>query len=354
MARRGGARIRQRVVQPLLDRPLPLPLAERLEDAAAARAERQAAAGSQPGAASDVDQSSTALRTRSAYAVQSVFALAPVPMPLAAGAAGHVQTAPERAASVLPVTASAVHNGSSSGGSGSSSGGSGGLAHAPAVSPAACHVAADPAASPLAFTRHLVAAANGGAPLPCRMESLAWLLFSTGREQARLLGGTPPDAPSVWLASPEAAELLERVYAVGEAAAELGVADGLAPPGGGAGVASNGQRAIASLDFAGLLTRYLQQARRGAVGPMPCRGMAGRQPRSTGCRAGCHECGGTTQRRFGPQTKPASRLCSWLLLQAGHALNTHHARCSPVPTPSHLSPPARRDAAGAVHRCAAR
>ena len=186
------------------------------------------------------------------YAVVDGWNLVPTPIPLtrsvdgadmgqaaARGMAAH--------STITPVSNSATSASSLAGSSSSSSHRSSSGIHA---------VAADAAASPLAFTRHLVAASNGAAPLPSRMESLSWLLFSTGREQARLVTGSSED-PSAWLSGPEAAELLERVYAVGEAAADLGVADDLAA-GNGAPV-SNGQRAVAALDFAALLTRYLHQ-----------------------------------------------------------------------------------------------
>jgi hypothetical protein len=116
------------------------------------------------------------------------------------------------------------------------------------------------AASPhLAFARHLAAACNGAAPLQARMEAASLLLFNTGRQQRALLAGPPSDAAS-WLASPDSVTLLEQVYEVGGALADLGVGDaGPSGPYAGAAPVSNGARAVAALDFAALLTRYLQQ-----------------------------------------------------------------------------------------------
>ncbi|KAI8465554.1 MAG: hypothetical protein J3K34DRAFT_85049 [Monoraphidium minutum] len=127
----------------------------------------------------------------------------------------------------------------------------------------------------LAFARHLSAASNGAAPLGGRMESLSWLLFTTGRAQARGLAGPPADVRSWLAAGPEGTALLERVYLAGGALADLGAAaDGLYAGGAGGAAASNGQRAIASLDFASLLSRYLTQhgvtLRETFVAELPC------------------------------------------------------------------------------------
>ncbi|GBF99973.1 hypothetical protein Rsub_12666 [Raphidocelis subcapitata] len=142
-----------------------------------------------------------------------------------------------------------------------------GAVHAAHAAPAA-PAAPLAAATPLAFARHLSAATNGSAPLGTRMESLSWLLFSSGRAQAALPG--PPADPSTWLAAPGGLDLLEQVYVVGGAVADLGVADTLYS---GAAPASNGQRAVAALDFAALLTRYLGQhgvtLREGFVAELP-------------------------------------------------------------------------------------
>ena len=117
----------------------------------------------------------------------------------------------------------------------------------------------DAASQQLAFARHLSTASNGLAPLSSRLESLSYLVFTTGQAQARLLRG-PASDPRSWLESGEGVALLERVYLLGQAVADLGAAaDGAYAAGAGGVAASNGQRALASLDFASLLSRYLAQ-----------------------------------------------------------------------------------------------
>lgn len=136
---------------------------------------------------------------------------------------------------------------------------------APANQPAAAAPPASPAtildaSSQLAFARHLSTASNGCAPLGSRMESLSWLVFMSGQQQARTITGPPAD-PSSWLETAEKLALLEQVYVLGQAVADLGVADGVYAAGAGGGAASNGQRAVAALDFAALLGKYLNQVR---------------------------------------------------------------------------------------------
>lgn len=109
------------------------------------------------------------------------------------------------------------------------------------------------ASASLRFAKHLANASNGCAPPSSRFESTGWLLFETKRLQAALIGPAPHTAER-WVASTEGLQLLEQVYLVGAAIAELGTADGLQPLS-----SSNGSRAIVSLDYSRLLERYLQQ-----------------------------------------------------------------------------------------------
>ncbi|KAF8071366.1 hypothetical protein HT031_001450 [Scenedesmus sp. PABB004] len=111
-------------------------------------------------------------------------------------------------------------------------------------------------AQQLRFAKHLAAASNGVAPAAARSESMAWLLFDAKRAQAALFGGEgpPPCDAASWLAAPGGRALLERLLLLGGALAELGTADGLAPLASGAGA-----RAVASLDYARLLERFLAQ-----------------------------------------------------------------------------------------------
>lgn len=109
--------------------------------------------------------------------------------------------------------------------------------------------------SSLKFAKHLANVSNGCAPPMTRFESLGWLLFESKRLQASLLGPTPQQAAaSSWLSSAQGVQLLEQIYLIGAAIAELGTADGLQPLS-----SSNGSRAIVSLDYSRLLERYLQQ-----------------------------------------------------------------------------------------------
>lgn len=110
--------------------------------------------------------------------------------------------------------------------------------------------------SPLKFAKHLANVSNGCAPPMTRFESLGWLLFESKRLQASLLGPNTRQqaAASSWLSSAQGVQLLEQIYLVGAAIAELGTADGLQPLS-----SSNGSRAIVSLDYSRLLERYLQQ-----------------------------------------------------------------------------------------------
>jgi hypothetical protein len=137
------------------------------------------------------------------------------------------------------------------------------LAPAPAVTQQQQVVPFDPSAassvaapSPLKFAKHLANVSNGCAPPMTRFESLGWLLFESKRLQASLLGPNTPQqaAVSSWLSSAQGLQLLEQIYLVGAAIAELGTADGLQPLS-----SSNGSRAIVSLDYSRLLERYLQQ-----------------------------------------------------------------------------------------------
>lgn len=109
--------------------------------------------------------------------------------------------------------------------------------------------------SSLKFAKHLANVSNGCAPPMIRFESLGWLLFESKRLQASLLGPNPQQAAaSSWLSSAQGVQLLEQIYLIGAAIAELGTADGLQPLS-----SSNGSRAIVSLDYSRLLERYLQQ-----------------------------------------------------------------------------------------------
>lgn len=85
-----------------------------------------------------------------------------------------------------------------------------------------------------------------------------------------------------------------QVYMIGQAVAELGAAaDGLYYAGGVA--ASNGQRAVASLDFASLLNRYLAQ-------------VGGEQ----GCfEDGCLEAAAITPDLGPGEGKRSARVSSW-------------------------------------------
>lgn len=105
----------------------------------------------------------------------------------------------------------------------------------------------------LKFAKHLANVSNGCAPPTSRFESLGWLLFESKRLQASLIGSSPSIVGS-WLCSADSMQLLEQIYLVGAAIAELGSADGLQPMS-----SSNGSRAIVSLDYSRLLERYLQQ-----------------------------------------------------------------------------------------------
>lgn len=107
--------------------------------------------------------------------------------------------------------------------------------------------------SPLKFAKHLATVSNGCAPPMSRFESLGWLLFESKRLQASLVG-PQQHAVGSWLGSRDSMQLLEQIYLVGAAIAELGTADGLQPLS-----SSNGSRAIVSLDYSRLLERYLQQ-----------------------------------------------------------------------------------------------
>lgn len=109
-------------------------------------------------------------------------------------------------------------------------------------------------AASLKFAKHLSSVSNGVAPPSSRMESLGWLLFETKRLQASSLPQQDSSDPAVWLRSADSLQLLEQIYLVGAAIAELGTADGLQPLS-----VSNGARAIVSLDYSRLLERYLQQ-----------------------------------------------------------------------------------------------
>lgn len=107
--------------------------------------------------------------------------------------------------------------------------------------------------SAVKFAKHLANVSNGCAPPPSRFESLGWLLFETKRLQASVIGAEA-QLPDSWLSSADGMQLLEQVYLVGSAIAELGTADGLQPLS-----TSNGSRAIVSLDYSRLLERFLQQ-----------------------------------------------------------------------------------------------
>jgi hypothetical protein len=109
------------------------------------------------------------------------------------------------------------------------------------------------ARSSIKFAKHLSNVSNGCAPPMSRFESLGWLLFESKRLQAALVGPDPAAVDS-WLCSADTMQLLEQIYLVGAAIAELGTADGLQPLS-----SSNGSRAIMSLDYSRLLERYLQQ-----------------------------------------------------------------------------------------------
>jgi hypothetical protein len=109
------------------------------------------------------------------------------------------------------------------------------------------------ARSSIKFAKHLANVSNGCAPPMSRFESLGWLLFESKRLQAALVGPNPA-AVNSWLCSADSMQLLEQIYLVGAAIAELGTADGLQPLS-----SSNGSRAIISLDYSRLLERYLQQ-----------------------------------------------------------------------------------------------
>lgn len=109
------------------------------------------------------------------------------------------------------------------------------------------------APSSLKFAKHLANVSNGCAPPMSRFESLGWLLFETKRLQATTIGPSA-QAPDSWLCTAANTQLLEQIYLVGAAIAELGTADGLQPLS-----TSNGSRAIVSLDYSRLLERYLQQ-----------------------------------------------------------------------------------------------
>jgi hypothetical protein len=117
-----------------------------------------------------------------------------------------------------------------------------------------------PAAPPatlasLKFAKHLSTVTNGCAPPAARFEALGWLLYESKRLQAALLG--PLNGSSSWqldMHSPAQLALLEQLYVIGAAVAELGTADGLQPLS-----TSNGARAIACLDYQQLLQRYLVQ-----------------------------------------------------------------------------------------------
>jgi hypothetical protein len=119
--------------------------------------------------------------------------------------------------------------------------------------------------STLRFAKHLAVVSNGCAPPATRFESLGWLLFHAKQQQQTLVESAAavaglhadPSLTSFWLLQPLAeakVHLLQQIYLIGQALADLGTADGLQPLS-----TSNGSRAIVSMDYAKLLKRYLQQ-----------------------------------------------------------------------------------------------
>lgn len=121
------------------------------------------------------------------------------------------------------------------------------------VAPAPVTSTSSSASATLKFAKHLATVSNGCAPPMSRFESTGWLLFESKQLQSALIGPTPHTVNS-WVCNAEGLQLLEQIYLVGAAIAELGTADGLQPLS-----SSNGSRAIVSLDYSRLLERYLQQ-----------------------------------------------------------------------------------------------
>lgn len=180
------------------------------------------------------------------YVVQNTFAVQPQPIPLTAG-----------------VTRLSSPDVSAAGqGWDSLQRGTDGGASQPQQQQQPAQAAAAPSVMPmdssLAFARHMITATNAAQPLGMRLEALSFLLFRMRSLQAAAVTG-PVEDPCSWMATVDGLALLEQVYMVGQAIADLGVADSVYAGAAGGIAASNGQRAVAALDFSQVLSRYLQQ-----------------------------------------------------------------------------------------------